>query len=237
MATNPWTGARTQCAAALPAAINPHHPYMPINLGYPGLQRLRETPPLYAVQDFLSPAECDALITAAEGFMSISPVVGIGAGEISASRTSTSCYFAREDLPSVVSKVCALTLKPANHLELPQVGRYLAAQQYTNHFDAFDLSTPDGLRFAANGGQRLCTVLIYLNDVPTGGYTAFPKLGLRVAPRRGMAVVFFPASLTGELDPAALHAAEPAIDTKFVSQVWIRQGAYDGIPTRRIAPF
>jgi prolyl 4-hydroxylase len=63
--------------------------------------------------------------------------------------------------------------------------RYLAAQEYKPHYDAFDLSTEDGRRFAQNGGQRVATVLIYLNDVPNGGKTAFQKLGLSVTPRWG----------------------------------------------------
>lgn len=50
----------------------------------------------------------------------------------------------------------------------------------------------------------------------------------------GMAVVFFPATLAGALDSRLLHAAEPAVHTKWVSQIWIRQGAYHGTPTARI---
>lgn len=50
----------------------------------------------------------------------------------------------------------------------------------------------------------------------------------------GMAVVFFPATLDGALDARLLHAAEPAVDTKWVSQIWIRQGPYNGTPTARI---
>lgn len=49
-----------------------------------------------------------------------------------------------------------------------------------------------------------------------------------------MAVVFFPATVGGVLDSRLLHAAEPAVDTKWVSQIWIRQGAYHGTPTARI---
>lgn len=99
---------------------------------------------------------------------------------------------------------------------------------------AFDLSTEDGRRFAANGGQRTVTVLIYLNDVMRGGATRFPTLNLDVQPRRGMALVFFPATVDGLLDKMALHAALPAIDTKFVSQVWIRQSTYNGQPSKRL---
>lgn len=49
--------------------------------------------------------ECDALMVLADKYMIISPVVGAGAGEISESRTSSSCFLAREDVPTVCSKV------------------------------------------------------------------------------------------------------------------------------------
>jgi prolyl 4-hydroxylase len=146
----------------------------------------------------------------------------------------TTCYLAREDLPDYVRKVSLLTGKPAEHCELPQVGRYFPSQQYLQHFDAFDLSNDDGRRFAANGGQRTVTVLVYLNDVHQGGQTAFPVLNVEVQPRQGMAIVFFPATVDGLLDKMALHAAKPAIDTKYVSQVWVRQGEYHGQPSKRL---
>ena len=78
------------------------------------------------------------------------------------------------------------------------MGRYRNDEFYKPHYDAFDTASQDGRRFAQNGGQRVCTVLVYLNDVPNGGETSFAKLGLRVRPRRGVALVFFPASLAGK---------------------------------------
>ena len=219
--------------------------YNGINPNYPGARLLTQpelkfggtaVPPVYAVDNFLTPDECDFLISCAgEGF-SPAPVVGKGLGEVSASRTSSTVYLAREDLPLYMEKVCRLVGKPRDHCELPQVGRYLPSQQYMQHFDAFDLSNEDGQRFAANGGQRVATVLVYLNDVGRGGETNFPALNLAVRPRRGMAVVFFPATVDGLLDRNALHAALPAVDPKFVSQVWIRQDRYDGLPSKRIFP-
>jgi hypothetical protein len=106
---------------------------------------------------------------------------------------------------------------------------------HTQHYDAFNLDDEDGRRFAANGGQRTVTVLIYLNDVARGGQTAFPTLQFEIAPVKGMAVIFFPATVNGVLDPRALHAALPAIDDKFVSQIWIRQHNYYGQPSKRLA--
>lgn len=133
-------------------------------------------------------------------------------------------------------KVCALTSKPVDHFELPQVGRYYPSQQYRHHFDAFDLSNEDGIRFAQNGGQRVVTVLVYLNDCLNGGETDFPVLNLKISPRKGTAVVFFPSTVDGYLDKRALHAALPAFETKYVSQCWIRQGPYKGdTPSKRLS--
>jgi len=67
--------------------------------------------------------------------------------------------------------------------------RYLTSQEYKAHYDAFDLTSEDGRRFARNGGQRVCTVLVYLNDVAVGGKTTFPRLSLSFTPRRGAALV------------------------------------------------
>jgi prolyl 4-hydroxylase len=209
--------------------------YNGINPNYPGAQLLHAHPPIYCVHNFLSPAECNFLIHAASDAFGPAPVVGRGSGEVSPSRTSSTCYLAREDLPEYMRKITLLTGKPPEHCELPQVGRYYPSQQYLQHFDAFDLSNEDGVRFASNGGQRTITVLTYLNDVPRGGSTAFPNLNIEVRPKQGMALVFFPATLDGLLDKMALHAALPAVDTKYVSQVWVRQSNYDGRPSKRLA--
>jgi prolyl 4-hydroxylase len=208
--------------------------YNGVNPAYPGLRILNTTPPIFAVEEFLTDEECNFLIESAKDSFGPAPVVGKGAGEVSPSRTSSTCYLAREDLPDLLRKVSILTGKPIGHCELPQVGRYLPTQQYLQHYDAFDLSTEDGRRFASNGGQRTVTVLIYLNTVSQGGATRFPVIDLDIQPRRGMALIFFPATIDGLLDKQALHAALPAIEPKYVSQVWIRQSEYSGQPSKRL---
>lgn len=104
--------------------------YNGVNVNYPGVRMVNATPPVYVVENFLSPHECDFLVAAANDSWSPAPVVGKGAGEISTSRTSSTCYLAREDLPDYMRKVSLLTGKPVEHCELPQVGRYLHTQQY-----------------------------------------------------------------------------------------------------------
>ena len=195
-----------------------------VNPQYPGLRQMYYDPPIFIIDNFLNENETKFLIESASDSFSASPVVGAGAGTISEARTSSSCYLAKVDVPDLMRKVAALTRKPIQHMELPQVGRYFSSQQYLPHYDAFNKNEKDGARFSSNGGQRIVTVLIYLNDVVQGGQTSFPQLGLNMQPKQGRALVFFPATVDGHLDPRALHAALPAIDTKYVSQIWIRQG-------------
>ena len=210
-------------AAAPPVVTTPV--FNGVNLQYPGLRQIYYDPPIYIVDQFLNEHETQFLIDAASDSFTPAPVVGVGSGVISDTRTSSTCYLAREDLPELSRKVSALTQQPITHLELPQVGRYYTSQQYLPHYDAFDTEEVDGARFAANGGQRTVTVLIYLNTCTGGGHTVFPKLqNVNIQPIRGQALIFFPATIDGHLDPRTLHAALPAIDTKYVSQIWIRQG-------------
>ena len=75
----------------------------------------------------------------------------------------------------------------------------------------------------ARSGQRVSTLVMYLNDVPAGGATDFPALGLQVAPRRGNAVYFEYANQRGQLDHATLHAGTPVEQgEKWVLTKWMR---------------
>uniref|UniRef100_A0A7S3PTI8 Fe2OG dioxygenase domain-containing protein n=1 Tax=Chaetoceros debilis TaxID=122233 RepID=A0A7S3PTI8_9STRA len=201
-------------------------PYPPVYNGanptYPNIQLIHEDPPIYTVPDFLSHSECDFLIAAAQDCFIPAPIIGKEQDELSTERTSSTCYFTRDDFPDYLSKVSLLTGQAVENCEWPQVGRYLPSQQYHPHFDALDLSSDEGQRASLNGGQRIVTVLAYLNDIQAGrgGQTDFPKLNnLQIQPKKGMALVFFPASMDCLVDLDALHAAKPAMDTKYISQV------------------
>eukprot|EP00966_Prymnesium_polylepis_P307018 7094713-Prymnesium_polylepis.2 len=108
-------------------------------------------------------------------------------------------------------------------MEDPQVARYERGQSYEPHCDGPEANDPQGASFFGCGGQRLLTILVYLNDVPRGGRTRFNQLAVDVAPACGKAIVFAPAFLNGQLDASMVHEALPAEDTKWVCQIWIRQ--------------
>ena len=122
-----------------------------------------------------------------------------------------------------------LTHRRVEHCERVQVTRYLPGQRFGLHHDAFDPATAEGqarLECPVSGGQRVCTVLVYLNSLGrgAGGRTAFGARDLSCAPQQGKALVFCPTLASGALDPAALHEAQrPVGEVKWVTQVWIRQ--------------
>ena len=70
---------------------------------------------------------------------------------------------------------------------------------------------------AAPSEWRKRSFVLYLNDDLTGGETAFPALGVTVAPRTGYALAF---------PPFVPHRAEPVrAGEKFVFTFWLGPGA------------
>ena len=121
--------------------------------------------------------------------------------------------------PLVARLAAALGASPRD-FEAPVVTRYERGAKFATHNDA---SADPERDWGDNGGQRLATVILYLNDVAAGGETSFDKLDVAVAPRRGAACVFFPADADSHrADDRTTHASLPAVDTKWICQVWRR---------------
>jgi hypothetical protein len=130
--------------------------YNGVNPHYPGgnVQLLHRDPPVYGVYDFLTHDECRFLIEAASDSFTPAPVVGRGVGEVSHTRTASTCYLAREDLPNLMRKVSMLTGKPMAHMELPQVGRYLPSQQY------YQVSSNNTMCVPRKGREKVSLVFV-----------------------------------------------------------------------------
>jgi prolyl 4-hydroxylase len=149
--------------------------FMPINEDYPGLRRVHDRPPIYVVDAFLSDEECDHFIRVAEPLLQRSKTHAVAGSEATKGRTSLTCHLSKKTAPcpQLLQKLHTLTNKPFGHMELPQVARYTDGQRYVEHYDGVDPHTDAGRAFCASGGQRVGTVLMYLNDVEDGGGTYF----------------------------------------------------------------
>ena len=75
-------------------------------------------------------------------------------------------------------------------------------------------------------GDRMSTLMFYLNDVKLGGRTVFPRLGVSVPPERGSAVLWHNIQEDGWSDMMMLHGGCPVLlGKKIVANKWIREVA------------
>lgn len=182
--------------------------------------------------NLLAPEECDALIEMARPKLQRSTVVNATTGEydVHEARTSRGTYFERgenELIRRIETRIAELLERPVEHGEPIQILHYLPGAEYKPHYDYFDPKLPGNERVLAMGGQRIATLIMYLNDVQAGGSTVFPDVGLDVLPRKGNAVFFAYSSERGELDARTLHGGSPVAEgEKWIATKWIRVGPY-----------
>jgi prolyl 4-hydroxylase len=179
----------------------------------------------------LTAEECDGLIELARPRLARSETVdtATGGSEVNASRTSDGMFFERGEHPLIArieQRIAALVNWPVDHGEGLQILRYRPGAQYLPHHDYFDPAQPGTPRIVERGGQRVGTLVMYLNTPERGGATVFPDVGLEVAAQRGSAVFFSydrPHPVT-----KTLHGGAPVIaGEKWVATKWLRQGVFD----------
>ncbi|MBP6534373.1 MAG: 2OG-Fe(II) oxygenase [Arenimonas sp.] len=125
-----------------------------------------------------------------------------------------------------------LQLRLANAAQLPLSNaeplillRYQPGQEYKPHRDYLPPSRYVALE-AGGAGQRLRTVIAYLNAPETGGETAFPLLGQSIKPQRGHVLRFDNMDGDGRINEHSLHAGLPVKQgLKWICTLWIRQNA------------
>ena len=187
-------------------------------------------PRLVVFGGLLSDDECDALVAAAAPRTERSETVVIetGGNEVNASRTSEGMFFGRGETPlcqRIEARIAALLHWPLVNGEGLQVLRYRPGAEYKAHHDYFDPAQPGMAPVLARGGQRVATLVIYLNTPEQGGGTTFPDVALEVAPIKGNAVFFSydrPHAVT-----RTLHAGAPVLaGEKWVATKWLREGEF-----------
>ena len=190
--------------------------------------RLLSTSPIvHAVPGFASTAECKWLIAEAAPRLKRAGVYNNPTG-MDPGRTNQAApfNFAHADVISelIRHRIANQLRAPLGCLEMSQVLHYDVGQEFVLHCDFLD---PQTLREEiALNGQRVATVLIYLNDDFEGGQTSFPKLGINHRGKTGDALVFGNIDAAGSPDPRSQHAGcPPTRGEKWVFSQWVRDRA------------
>jgi prolyl 4-hydroxylase len=179
----------------------------------------------------LSDSECDALIALAQQSLAPSQTVvdATGGAETHQSRTSESALLVRGQnalCQRIEARIAKLTRWPVERGEGLHILRYQRGAQYEPHYDYFQPDQAGTASYTARGGQRVASLIMYLNTPVRGGVTVFPDLELEVCAIKGHAVFFSydrPHPMT-----RTLHGGAPVLEgEKWVATKWLREGRFD----------
>ncbi len=204
---------------------------------YPIGEQLADDPIVWVIDDFLSVEERLHITEIAAPRLEEAKVTSTRVNTTSAARTGSVAwvrYADSQQVQDIIHRVSDLVNIPPHHAESMQVVHYAETQEYRPHFDGWDLRTEKGRLRTQNGGQRVLTALMYLNEVAGGGGTIFPKLDLEVEAKPGRLVIFH--NIEDEatnLHLNSLHGGMPVGDgEKWACNLWFRAQPYKSAGNR-----
>ena len=181
--------------------------------------------------NLLTHEECDELVALARPRVARSETVATstGSSEVNVARTSDGMFFGRGEnalCKRFEARIGALLGWPVENGEGLQILRYRPGAEYKPHYDYFDPDQPGTPSILKRGGQRVGTLVTYLNTPERGGATTFPDVNLEVMPVKGQGVFFSydrPHPLT-----RTLHGGAPVlVGEKWVATKWLRERRFD----------
>jgi prolyl 4-hydroxylase len=191
-----------------------------------------ETPHVAVVRNFIPRTFCEYIIDRAKPKLESVRVKdpNSGGGREVDYRTNSGAGFSILDtdliLQMVNGRVSDLVDLSIGNQEPTNVLHYKRGEEYKAHFDFITPSPQNAAELAATG-QRMATVLIYLNDDYEGGETEFPNLKWKFKGRTGDALMFRNINAQGEPDRQTLHAGLPVKKgEKWLYSKWIRANPY-----------
>lgn len=188
-----------------------------------------EDPVFAALGNVVDADECRSIIDMARPRLQPSTLVDPMSGRdvVSDKRASWGMFFRLEenDLVARLDRRLSMLMNlPLENGEGLQVLYYPTGAGSEPHHDYLAPTNAANRESIARSGQRVSTLVTYLNEVPDGGQTVFPQLGLAVSPIRGNACYFEYCDDNGRVDARSLHAsANVTRGEKWVMTKWMRE--------------
>lgn len=197
----------------------------------PAGEQMFDAPRISVIRKFLAPEVC--AWHAAQGAKRLMPAPvkdsTRGVSAIDKVRSNSACGFSSVEADLVLQmtrlRIASAIDLDVSHEEPSNVLHYAVGQAYGLHFDF--VRADEEQVFASelrSVGQRVATVLIYLNDDYVGGETVFPRLGWAFKGQTGDALVFWNMSAAGEREMNSIHAGAPVTrGEKWLFSQWVRE--------------
>eukprot|EP01120_Amphizonella_sp_Union-15-10_P016240 TRINITY_DN84_c0_g1_i1.p1 TRINITY_DN84_c0_g1~~TRINITY_DN84_c0_g1_i1.p1 ORF type:complete len:262 (-),score=44.11 TRINITY_DN84_c0_g1_i1:124-909(-) len=179
------------------------------------VEALSFNPRIFLYHNFLLPKQCDYLIN-------------LGS-EYSISADSNSPYGAfllNHQRDSIIKDIEHLiaewTQIPIENGEVMFLRQTPAGIELPNHVDYF--YGPDSEQYIGDQGNRLASVIIFLEEPEQGGEVYFPEAKIKIPCKKGDALLYFNLKADGSLDEASVHSfAKVVKGNKWTLTKWLRQ--------------
>lgn len=193
------------------------------------LQPLSFDPQIATMTGLLTPPMCRWLIDRGAGRLTRAQIYNSdGSTGEAGDRTNSSFDFAQNELDLIIIllqiRIANSMRTPVGRMEALQLLHYATGESFAPHCDFLAPASPHLAEELERAGQRVATVLIYLNDDYEGGETDFPQLMLRHRGRTGDALMFSNVDAAVRPDPRTLHAGlAPTQGEKWLATQWVRE--------------
>lgn len=190
----------------------------------------RTDPNVWMLDGLLEPWLCDYVIAMSAPVLTRGKVLDdTGSETVSEERTNTVMHFGLVDsdviLELISARLAAAAEMPPENGEALGVLHYATGEVYKPHVDYIP-ETLQNAPILERLGQRVRTLLVYLNDGFEGGATEFPHLKVGYKPPRGCGLIFDSVKPDGSVDPMSLHVgAPPTSGQKWAISKWFRNKA------------
>ena len=189
------------------------------------------SPRVMVFDNMLSDAECEALIALSEAKMQTSTVVDPATGQHvpHPERISRGTHLEHQSskvVKAIENRITKLFGFAINQQEAIQILHYKVGGEYKPHYDFFPPADIGSQPAIAEAGQRLATLIMYLNTPASGGSTDLPNIGLSITAKKGSAVYFENIAPDGQPDNNTLHAGMPVLaGEKWIATKGLRERA------------
>jgi len=179
---------------------------------------------LFIQRDFLSLDECAQVIARIDADSRPSTIADAnGDGYF---RTSETCDLDHGDpfVAAINARLDSFAGIATQYGEPIQGQRYGVGQEFKAHTDYFEPKGADYDRFCAVAGNRIWTLMVYLNEPAAGGATRFKAIDKIVQPETGKLLAWNNRITPDRFNPASIHhGMKVRSGVKHVITKWYRE--------------